>query len=145
MKLPFSQPQRLLAALLVFAAVVLAGCGFSTEDSGGGSNDSGPEGITLYSGRIPAAIGPAVDSYEAEADLDVAVGFGLVAVDGGADRGRYPSRVERDPFGAGVVGAAAAVFGAEAATCENNRGREDRQRGEQPLRLWGDGNHGDAS
>src|SRR6476646_7959466 len=123
------QTKRLLAALAVFAtAIVLAGCGFSTEDSGGGSNDSGPEGITLYSGRIPAAIGPAVDSYEAEANRDVKVRFGLVAVDGGADRGRYPSRVERDPFGAGVVGAAAAVFGAEAATCENNRGREDRQR-----------------
>jgi iron(III) transport system substrate-binding protein len=76
---PFSQPQRLLAALLVLVAVVLAGCGFSTEDSGGGSNEPETEGITLYSGRIPAAIGPAVDSYEAEADRDVKVRFAETA------------------------------------------------------------------
>lgn len=72
---PTSQSPRLLAALLVFAAVFLAGCGFSTEDSGGGSNEPETEGITLYSGRIPAAIGPAVDSYEAEAKRDVQVRF----------------------------------------------------------------------
>jgi iron(III) transport system substrate-binding protein len=72
---PTSQPARLLAALLVFAAVALGGCGFSTEDSGGGSDEPETEGITLYSGRIPAAIGPAVDSYEAKKDLDVQVRF----------------------------------------------------------------------
>ncbi|HEY5942507.1 MAG TPA: extracellular solute-binding protein [Solirubrobacterales bacterium] len=75
---PSSHPARLLAALLVFAAV-LAGCGFSTEDNGGGSNEPETEGITLYSGRIPAAIGPAVDSYEAEADRDVQVRFAETA------------------------------------------------------------------
>jgi iron(III) transport system substrate-binding protein len=80
MKRPLSQPQRLLAALLVLAAVVLAGCGFSTEGgSGGGSNDPETEGNTLYSGRIPAAIGPAIDSYEAEADRDVKVRFAETA------------------------------------------------------------------
>ena len=80
MKRPLSQPQRLLAALLVLAAVVLAGCGFSTEGgSGGGSNDPETEGITLYSGRIPAAIGPAIDSYEAEANRDVKVRFAETA------------------------------------------------------------------
>lgn len=80
MKRPHSQSQRLLAALLVLAAVVLAGCGFSTEGgSGGGSNDPETEGITLYSGRIPAAIGPAIDSYEAEADRDVKVRFAETA------------------------------------------------------------------
>jgi iron(III) transport system substrate-binding protein len=72
------QQKRLLAALLVFAAV-LAGCGFSTEDNGGGSNEPATEGITLYSGRIPAAIGPAVDSYEAQADRDVQVRFAETA------------------------------------------------------------------
>lgn len=74
------QAKRLLAALAIFAALaVLAGCGFSTEDSGGGSNDPDVEGITLYSGRIPAAIGPAVDSYEAEAGRDVKVRFAETA------------------------------------------------------------------
>ncbi|HET8814177.1 MAG TPA: extracellular solute-binding protein [Solirubrobacterales bacterium] len=66
---------RLFAAPLVFAALVAGGCGFSTEDSGGGSNEPETEGITLYSGRIPAAIGPAVDSYEAGARRDVQVRF----------------------------------------------------------------------
>lgn len=73
------QRKRLLAALLVFAALVLGGCGFSTEDNGGGSDEPDVEGITLYSGRIPAAIGPAVDSYEAEADRDVQVRFAETA------------------------------------------------------------------
>jgi len=76
---PSSHPARLLAALLVFAAVVITGCGFSTEDNGGGSNEPETEGITLYSGRIPAAIGPAVDSYETEADRDVQVRFAETA------------------------------------------------------------------
>ncbi len=77
---PTSQAKRLLAALLVFAAVLLAGCGFSTEDGGGGGSDEPEtEGITLYSGRIPAAIGPAVDMYEAEADRDVQVRFAETA------------------------------------------------------------------
>jgi iron(III) transport system substrate-binding protein len=78
---PLSQRMRLLAALAVFAALVLlAGCGFSTEGgSGGGSNEPDVEGITLYSGRIPAAIGPAIDSYEAEAGRDVQVRFAETA------------------------------------------------------------------
>jgi iron(III) transport system substrate-binding protein len=69
------KPERLLAALLVLAALAASGCGFSTEDSGGGSNEPETEGITLYSGRIPAAIGPAVDSYEAAERRDVQVRF----------------------------------------------------------------------
>jgi iron(III) transport system substrate-binding protein len=76
---PTSQPARLLVALLVFAAAFLAGCGFSTEDNGGGSDEPETEGITLYSGRIPAAIGPAVDSYETKADRDVQVRFAETA------------------------------------------------------------------
>jgi iron(III) transport system substrate-binding protein len=76
---PTAQPARLLAVLLVFAAVFLPGCGFSTEDSGGGSDEPETEGITLYSGRIPAAIGPAVDMYEAKENLDVQVRFAETA------------------------------------------------------------------
>ena len=76
---PTLKPARLLAALLVLAAVFLTGCGFSTEDGGGGSNEPEAEGITLYSGRIPAAIGPAVDMYEAKEDLDVQVRFAETA------------------------------------------------------------------
>jgi iron(III) transport system substrate-binding protein len=76
---PISQQKRLLAALLVLAVVLLGGCGFSTEDGGGGSEEPATEGITLYSGRIPAAIGPAVDSYEADARRDVQVRFAETA------------------------------------------------------------------
>ena len=59
----------------MIAALAASGCGFSTEDSGGGGNEPETTGITLYSGRIPAAIGPAVDRYEAEAERDVQVRF----------------------------------------------------------------------
>jgi iron(III) transport system substrate-binding protein len=74
-----TQHKRLLVALLVLAGLLLPGCGFSTEDSGGGSDEPATEGITLYSGRIPAAIGPAVDMYEAQADRDVQVRFAETA------------------------------------------------------------------
>jgi iron(III) transport system substrate-binding protein len=79
LNLSIPKPRRLLAALLVLVALALGGCGFSTEDSGGGSNEPETEGITLYSGRIPAAIGPAVDSYEAAANRDVQVRFAETA------------------------------------------------------------------
>lgn len=79
MNLTLPHLTRLPAALLVLAALALGGCGFSTEDSGGGSNEPETEGITLYSGRIPAAIGPAVDSYEAKANRDVQVRFAETA------------------------------------------------------------------
>ena len=75
---PFPQTARLLVALLAFAAAVFGGCGFNTEE-GGGSGEPDVEGITLYSGRIPAAIGPAIDSYEAQADRDVKVRFAETA------------------------------------------------------------------
>src|SRR3954451_17727111 len=73
------QQKRLLAALAVFAAVLLTGCGFSTEDNGGGSNEHDAGGVTLYSGPIPAAIGPAVDMYEQQANRDVQVRFAETA------------------------------------------------------------------
>jgi iron(III) transport system substrate-binding protein len=59
----------LLVALLAISP--LAGCGFGTDDGGGGPAEPEEEGITLYSGRIAAAIGGAIDPFEAETDRDV--------------------------------------------------------------------------
>ncbi len=67
--------RRSLAAASIAAALALTGCGFDTGASGGGPGEPETEGVTLYSGRIPAAIGGAVDLYEAEADRDVQVRF----------------------------------------------------------------------
>ena len=64
-----------LVATIAAASALLGGCGFSTDSSGGGPGEPETEGITLYSGRIPAAIGGAVDRYEAEADRDVQVRY----------------------------------------------------------------------
>jgi iron(III) transport system substrate-binding protein len=72
-------PRSALVAALLAVALPLAGCGFSTEDTGGGGGDPETPGITLYSGRIPAAIGPAVDGYEADAERDVQVRFAETA------------------------------------------------------------------
>jgi iron(III) transport system substrate-binding protein len=66
-----STPTRSTAILALTAVLATGGCGFSTDDSGGGPPEPETEGITLYSGRIPPAIGGAVDAYEAEADRDV--------------------------------------------------------------------------
>jgi iron(III) transport system substrate-binding protein len=70
--------RSILRALVVLVALAAAfsGCGFDTEgSSGGGAGEPETEGVTLYSGRIPAAIGGAVDGYEAEADRDVQVRY----------------------------------------------------------------------
>jgi iron(III) transport system substrate-binding protein len=67
--------RRALAAAAILSALVPVGCGFDTESSGGGPGEPETEGITLYSGRIPAAIGGAVDGYEAAADRDVQVRY----------------------------------------------------------------------
>lgn len=70
----------LLALAVLVVALAAAGCGFDTStDSGGGAAEPETEGITLYSGRIPAAIGGAVDRYEAEADRDVQVRYAETA------------------------------------------------------------------
>ncbi len=66
--------------LLLTAASIAAGaCGASTDGSDGGAEEPETEGITLYSGRIPAAIGGAVDMYEADAQRDVQVRFAETA------------------------------------------------------------------
>lgn len=57
------------------ALLAAGGCGFDTSTSDGGAGEPDTEGITLYSGRIPAAIGGAVDRYEAQADRDVQVRY----------------------------------------------------------------------
>jgi iron(III) transport system substrate-binding protein len=63
-------------ACALVAAFFASGCGFDTSDSGGGGEgDPETAGVTMYSGRIPAAIGGAVDLYEADADRDVRVRF----------------------------------------------------------------------
>jgi iron(III) transport system substrate-binding protein len=68
-----------IALTLAAATLVLGACSATSEDSGGGPAEPSIEGITLYSGRIPAAIGGAVDMYEAEADRDVQVRYGDTA------------------------------------------------------------------
>ena len=67
--------QRPILAATVATALFLGGCGFDTGASGGGPSEPETEGVTLYSGRIPAAIGGAVDRYESEADRDVQVRY----------------------------------------------------------------------
>jgi iron(III) transport system substrate-binding protein len=111
---PLNAPLRaLLAGALVIAALAASGCGFSTEDAGGGSGGGEPEttGITLYSGRIPAAIGPAVDGYEARAQRDVQVRFADTA-DLAATLVEEGDASPADAFFAQEPGAIAAVAGA---------------------------------
>lgn len=69
----------LLALAAIAAAATAAGCGFDTTDSPQGAGEPGTEGITLYSGRIPAAIGGAIDRYEERADRDVRVRYAETA------------------------------------------------------------------
>ena len=68
--------RAITAAVVLAVAALVAGCSATSPDTGGGGGDEPEtEGITLYSGRIPAAIGGAIDAYEAEADRDVQVRF----------------------------------------------------------------------
>jgi iron(III) transport system substrate-binding protein len=66
---------RLGITLITAASLFMVACGADTSGTDGGPAEPETEGITLYSGRIPAAIGGAVDIYEAEADRDVQVRF----------------------------------------------------------------------
>ena len=70
-------PKLAISILLAVSALGAGACSATSEDTGAdGSNEPETEGITLYSGRIPAAIGGAIDSYEADAARDVQVRFG---------------------------------------------------------------------
>jgi iron(III) transport system substrate-binding protein len=62
-------------AAFLLATALAAGCGFSTDGADQGPPEPETEGITLYSGRIAAAIGGAIDPYEAETDTDVLVRY----------------------------------------------------------------------
>ena len=77
---PFRRSPKLLP-LVAATAITLAivGCGFDTSESGSGADEPETEGITLYSGRIPAAIGGAVDIHEAQVDRDVQVRYAETA------------------------------------------------------------------
>ena len=60
--------RRALAILAVLALAVPSGCGFGTD---GGSAD-----LTVYSGRDKELIGPILDRYAEEQDLDIEVRYG---------------------------------------------------------------------
>jgi iron(III) transport system substrate-binding protein len=70
-------PKLPISIMLAVTALALGACSATSEDTGqDDSNEPDVEGITLYSGRIPAAIGGAIDMYEAEVDRDVQVRYG---------------------------------------------------------------------
>lgn len=98
-------------ACALAAATLAAGCGFDTGGGGGGEDEPETEGVTLYSGRIPAAIGGSVDFYEAEADRDVRVRFADTA-DLAATLIEEGDSSPADVFFAQEPGAISAVAGA---------------------------------
>jgi iron(III) transport system substrate-binding protein len=69
---------RLPAIATALCALVLAtaGCGSSSPEEAEGGDDPGPDGITVYSGRIAPLIGPAIDMHEEDIGKDVQVRFG---------------------------------------------------------------------
>ena len=98
-------------AVLVVSILIVAGCGFSTDGGGGGSAEPETEGITLYSGRIAAAIGGTVDAYEEASDTDVQVRFAETA-DLAATLVEEGENSPADVFFAQEPGAIGAVEGA---------------------------------
>lgn len=55
---------------------VAVGCGSGSSGEAEGGDDPGPEGITIYSGRIAPLIGPAIDMHEADMGRDLQTRFG---------------------------------------------------------------------
>lgn len=68
------RPRIVLAVLAPVLALALGACGGGSGEPGS-SDEPETAGITLYSGRIPPLIGPAIDLYEAKVDRDVEVRF----------------------------------------------------------------------
>ncbi|HEX6116623.1 MAG TPA: iron ABC transporter substrate-binding protein [Solirubrobacterales bacterium] len=67
---------RSLTALAVaLATAFLAACGGGSEEAESG-DDPGPEGITIYSGRIAPLIGPLIDMEEEQTEKDIQTRFG---------------------------------------------------------------------
>ncbi|MGI8461774.1 MAG: iron ABC transporter substrate-binding protein [Solirubrobacterales bacterium] len=54
---------------------MIVACGGGSEEAESG-DDPGPDGITIYSGRIAPLIGPAIDIEEEESGKDIQVRFG---------------------------------------------------------------------
>jgi len=112
MNVPRRPPKAPLALAALVATLALAGCGFDTSQGGGeGAGEPKTEGITLYSGRIPAAIGGAVDRFEAQADRDVQVRYADTA-DLAATLVEEGDASPADAFFAQEPGAIGAVAGA---------------------------------
>jgi iron(III) transport system substrate-binding protein len=68
---------RLLTALAVaLAAALLTACGGGSSEEAESGDDPGPEGITIYSGRIAPLVGPLIDKEEAKSGTDIQTRFG---------------------------------------------------------------------
>ena len=67
-------PRKLSLALALALTTLAAACGSSDES--GSDDDPSASGITVYSGREPELIEPAIDMYEDEVGRDVEVRFG---------------------------------------------------------------------
>jgi len=97
-----------MLALCIAASALLSACGFDSSGSDSGPEEPETEGITLYSGRIAAAVGGAIDAHEAEVDRDIRVRFGDTA-DLAATLVEEGDASPADAFFAGEPGAMPAV------------------------------------
>ncbi len=79
--LPTGPRRSLLRLALALAACLAAGALLAACGGGGGerTDDEGPVDLTVYSGRSPGLLGPAIDMYEERTDRNVEVRFGETA------------------------------------------------------------------
>src|SRR5918994_2724562 len=76
--------KRSLVVLVLFVVVALAGTGCGQEESSGGSDSqggsvSGEDSLVVYSGRNEELVGPIIERFEEESDIDVEVRYGDTA------------------------------------------------------------------